>query len=68
VSVGQPSFPSRLREGLGEGVSRRASDRGDYNASLKSHRHPGLVPGSTVPQGVALAAPWMPAQGRHDGL
>ena len=31
-------------------------------------RHPGLVPGSTVPQAKSLADGWMPEQVRHDGL
>jgi glycyl-tRNA synthetase beta chain len=29
-------------------------------------RHPGLVPGSTPPQGSAQEAEWMPEQARHD--
>jgi len=29
-------------------------------------RLPGLVPGSTAPQALELAALWMPGQARHD--
>src|SRR3546814_1828744 len=31
-------------------------------------RHPGLVPGSNVPQALAPVDSWMPEQVRHDGV
>src|SRR3546814_350781 len=60
-----PQFSGRVgKNGAPQGLARRSVRECWYRDPI---RHPGLVPGSNVPQALPLVEGWMLEQVRHDG-